>query len=317
MKFSVLIANYNNARFLKTALDSVINQSYKNWEIILIDDGSTDNFQEIIGDYLDEERLLIFSNKVNMGCGFTKHRCTTLAGGDILGFLDPDDKLEENALLRLVDAHVNFPEASIVHSTHFVCDENLVIDRVAEYVKELPPNIPYLLLNDGRIHHFASFKKSSYSKTVGIDVKLKKAVDQDLYYKLEEVGEIKFIPEPLYHYRIHPGGISTMGKEREASILHYEIVRRQCIKRIQDINKSNTKNPKLKRAYRARYHKISAFYWSRKKNWVRCIAHLLVFPFVGGGQNLLSYLKKLPVEGRGLLRKSFTTDYQIKQKTIP
>ena len=316
MKFSVLIANYNNARYVKTALDSVINQTYCNWEIILVDDGSTDNFHEIIEDYINEERILIFSNKENIGCGFTKHRCAQLASGEIFGYLDPDDKLDENALQIMVDAHLNSPEASIIYSTHFVCDENLIADRVAEYVKELPGDTPYLLLNDGRIHHFVSFKKSCYQKTSGIDPNLKKAVDQDLYYKLEEVGKVKHIPQPLYYYRIHRGGISTMGKERETTLIHYQLVRKQLLNRMQKLNKKDRIESRLKKEYRLRYHNVSAFYCARQKNWTRCIGHLLIFPFIGGSQNLFSYIRKFPKQGRELLKKSFITEYQIKQKSI-
>ena len=91
--FSVLITNYNNGRYLQEAIDSVLAQTYTNWEIILVDDKSTDNSFEIYEKYKDDGRFKIYYNEVNMGCGYTKHRCAELASGELCGFLDPLSQL--------------------------------------------------------------------------------------------------------------------------------------------------------------------------------------------------------------------------------
>ncbi|MBC7850784.1 MAG: glycosyltransferase family 2 protein [Chitinophagaceae bacterium] len=313
MKFSVLIANYNNSRYLATALDSVLAQSYTNWEIVLVDDASTDDFFTVVEPYLQDPRIHLFHNDFNHGCGFTKKRCVDLADGEILGFLDPDDQLDSEALKVMIMAHQQNRNCGIIHSTHFVCDENLVVKRVAEYVRALPENTPYLLLNDGRIHHFATFRKSNYLQTPGIEATNLRAVDQDLYYKLEETGSVMYLEQPLYYYRIHPGGISTTGKESETAIVHYAIVRDRCRIRIAALKKqSPSYNRQMIKRYRTRYFKISAFYWSRKGNWFYCLSHLLVYPFVGGASNLIGYMKKFPQQGFGLLKKSFVSNYEIK-----
>lgn len=160
MLFSVLIANYNNAQYLMTAINSVLRQTYTKWEIIVVDDASTDAFEACMRGYANDIRIKIFHNAINQGCGFTKARCAKEAAGSILGFLDPDDALAPNALALMIDAHQQRPECSLVSSTHYICDERLQVKRVADYPKALPPNTPYLLLGDGRIHHFVSFKKS-------------------------------------------------------------------------------------------------------------------------------------------------------------
>ena len=89
--FSVLIANYNNGKYLMDAIESVRQQTYTNWEIILVDDSSTDNSHELYKELEQDERIHIFLNNQNRGCGYTKHRCAELANGEICGFLDPDD----------------------------------------------------------------------------------------------------------------------------------------------------------------------------------------------------------------------------------
>src|ERR1700730_15603176 len=98
MLFSILIANYNNSRFLEDALQSVLCQTYTDWEIILVDDGSTDQFEEVADKYKPNHRIKIFRNEKNAGCGSTKRKCAEKASGSLLAFLDPDDFLHPDAL---------------------------------------------------------------------------------------------------------------------------------------------------------------------------------------------------------------------------
>lgn len=312
MLFSILIAHYNNARFLQTAIDSVLCQTYTNWEIILVDDGSTDHFETILENYKGDGRINVFRNEKNYGCGYTKRKCTELASGELMAFLDPDDKLHPKAIAVMTEAHTKYPVHSIVHSTHYICDENLGIKRVSDYVKPLPLHTPYLMVSDGRIHHFASFKSSCYKKTNGISGEIRKAVDQDLYYKLEETGPVLFVNEALYYYRLHEGSISNFGKELETSIIHYNIIREACKRRIKKLKSGENPKEDWVRKYRSRYFKMSIFYWSRKRNWLYTLYYLFLFPFNGGLRNIISYLQKIPSEGKVLLRKTFVTDYEIR-----
>lgn len=206
--FSVLIANFNNGKYIKTALESVLNQTYKNWEIIIVDDFSNDESKELLKSYSDHKKIKIFYNNENKGCGFTKKRCIDEANGEVLGFLDPDDKLSEIAIERMVASHILKKDSSLVYSNHFVCDENLKVLTTSSYQKQIPKEISYLELPCGRISHFATFKRNLYENGEKIDESFKRAVDQDLYYKLEEVGNVSFIDIPLYYYRIHDKGIS-------------------------------------------------------------------------------------------------------------
>lgn len=313
MLFSVLIAHYNNARYLDTALQSVINQSYSNWEIILVDDASTDNVNLILEKYKTDSRINIYPNAKNFGCGYTKGRCATLASGEILGFLDPDDALHHNALQTMVNAHVSKPQCSLIHSTHYICNASLEVNRIADYPRALPKETPYLFVSDGRIHHFATFKKSAYLKTDGLCRNNKKAVDQDLYYLLEEEGEVHFINQALYYYRIHQGGISTMGNEAETTKWHYEIIEKACLRRIKKLKLANQTNANiLLQMYTTRLCKIRIFKSFRNKAWLNFIYYLLQYPFLGGAQNLISYAKKIPLEGATLIKKSFVVDHKIK-----
>ncbi len=295
-----------------TALRSVIWQTYEQWEVILVDDGSTDDFDIVANSYAYESRIKVFRNEQNFGCGYTKKKCISLACGSIAGFLDPDDMLTPDALACMINAHSQKPGHSIIHSTHFICDEQLRPVRIAEYPKSLPHNTPYLFLSDGRIHHFASFKKSFYDETPGLSANNKKAVDQDLYYLLEETGPVEFINAPLYYYRIHQQSISTSGKEWESTVWHYDVIQKACKRRIKQLRiQKEAGNPMIDK-YRLRYNKIGILKSFRRKNPIMFLYHSIVFISTGGIGNLLSYIKKFPEQGFTMIRRTFMYDHKIK-----
>ncbi|WP_462254644.1 glycosyltransferase family 2 protein [Ferruginibacter sp.] len=312
--FSVLMAHYNNARFLGVSLKTVYDQTYTNWEVIIVEDGSTDNFEEVISAYKDDARIKVYRNEKNMGCSYTKAKCVEKATGEIAGFLDPDDTIHPDTLAIMVEAHLANPRCSIVHSTHYICDDKLNIIKLAEYPKALPVNTPYLLVNDGSIHHFVSFKKTCYNKTAGLSPirEYDKAIDQELYYILEETGEIFFINKPLYYYRIHKGSISNLGHEKQAMMEHYNIATKACLRRIEKLKKSNQLGASywIKR-YRTRYYKLTLLNSFRKKEWIPFLKSLVIFPFVGGMDNIISYITKLPKEGLPLIKRTIAGGQKV------
>lgn len=130
-------------------------------------------------------------------------------------FLDPDDAITKEALELMVAEHEKHPDASMVYSKHYFCDENLKIDTTRES-QQVENHKPFYFDFDGYIHHFLSYKKEYYDKTVGIDAYLQRAVDKDLILKLYEVGAAFFIDKALYKYRVHKNGISTNQNEDKA-----------------------------------------------------------------------------------------------------
>ncbi|MBM77807.1 MAG: glycosyl transferase family 2 [Crocinitomicaceae bacterium] len=214
--FSILIANFNNRDFIEEAITSIINQTYKNWEIIIVDDASTDNSIDIIEKHKSNSKIKIYSNKVNKGCGFTKNKCINLSNGEILGFLDPDDTLESNAIEIMIEHHLKYKGHSLIYSSLNFCDKNLNFLSKSNFPKQIDSKSSYLKSKSGRISHFATFKISFYNKTCGINPEFIRAVDQDLYLKLEEVGKLLFINEHLYNYRNHENSISLNENKEKA-----------------------------------------------------------------------------------------------------
>lgn len=213
---SVLIANYNNGKYLEEALNSIYNQTYRNWEIVIVDDCSSDNSLSIYKSLENDKRIRIYTNTNNQGCGYTKRRCAEEAIGDICAFVDPDDTIVSDALEKMVKLHGEHPDYSLIHAKPYFCDEFLKI--IGEYAagRDVETNQPLFFNLDGAITHFSTFKKVFYDKTDGIDAYLQRAVDQDLYLKLYDSGKTLFLNEPLYMYRIHDKGISTSANARKA-----------------------------------------------------------------------------------------------------
>lgn len=218
--FSVLIANYNNGCYLQEAIDSVMAQSYTNWEIIIVDDKSTDNSFEIYSKYKDNPRFHIFYNDENNGVGFTKRRCVEEANGEICGFLDPDDTFNGVDVFDvMVQEHLDNPDASMVYSNMYKTDSGLNV--LSEwYGKDIAKDGSALESKGWPFSHFVSFKKDSYDKTDGVDAFMLRAIDYDLYYKLEEVGSTIHVNRFFYNYRNTPNSISLNDNQKKAHCWH-------------------------------------------------------------------------------------------------
>jgi glycosyltransferase involved in cell wall biosynthesis len=234
-KISILVANYNNGKYFKDCYDSMIIQSYDNWEMIIVDDCSTDDSVEIIRNLIkDDERFKLYENEENKGCGYTKKRCIDLATGDFCAYLDPDDALLYYSIECCMDEFRKYNKIVATYSQLFFCDENLNPKTIFDKIKQIN-NDKYFFNCPIQISAFFVFKRDAYLKTEGINPSLRTAVDQDLYLKILEIGEAKFIQEPLYKYRLHSGGISqsnskSKAKDSFAKVIHQSMKRRGITK---------------------------------------------------------------------------------------
>jgi glycosyltransferase involved in cell wall biosynthesis len=103
-KISIIIPNYNKAGFLKETLDSVLHSTYKNWEVCLVDDGSTDNSWEIIESYCHQDPRIRAIRQSNLGGGAARNKGIEMALGTYLIFLDSDDLLDKKCLSQRIAA---------------------------------------------------------------------------------------------------------------------------------------------------------------------------------------------------------------------
>lgn len=213
------MANYNNAEYIEEAIKSVMSQNYHFWELIIVDDCSTDNSVQIINSFLEDKKIKLISHKDNIGYGGALKTAADNASCEILGILDADDRLHEKALDVMAKAYNENPECGFIYSTMWNCDSNL--ENCVENTM-IGPTIPEKTnIFHIKVSHFKTFRKDAYNKTSRFDPMQKKAVDKDIIFKLEEIVKFKFIDIPLYYYRQHEGGISQDKSEFQARVYHY------------------------------------------------------------------------------------------------
>lgn len=108
-RFTIIIPTYNRASFLTKAIESVMNQTFQNWELLIIDDGSTDNTKEIIGDYISKDSRIKYFYQENAERSAARNHGIDKARGEWICFLDSDDYYLENRLANLDSKLEKFP----------------------------------------------------------------------------------------------------------------------------------------------------------------------------------------------------------------
>ena len=96
--FSIIMANYNNGEYIEEAINSVLQQTYKNWELLICDDASTDDSVSRISKYLNDPRVRLLQNDKNRGIIYSENRLIKNCRSEFIGILDSDDALDNNAI---------------------------------------------------------------------------------------------------------------------------------------------------------------------------------------------------------------------------
>lgn len=217
MKFSILIAHYNNARYFKQCFDSLVSQTYTNWEAIILDDGSKEDEKNIVKTIIkDDDRFKLFENSRNHGVGFTKSKLIELATGEVLGYVDPDDAILPMAIEKSIAVFKKDKKTVLTYSRFMACDKDLRPIAPSKSAKQVENHNPHFFNCPIQINHFVCFKKETYEGTEKMNQELKISEDQDLYLKLYEKGKVVFINETNYLYRAHEGGISQNENKKQS-----------------------------------------------------------------------------------------------------
>jgi glycosyltransferase involved in cell wall biosynthesis len=197
---------YNRAEYLASAIKSVYYSDYSNFELLIWDDGSTDNSVSIATSYAQKDKRIKLIAAPHQGRGLALQQAIEATKGKYLGLVDSDDLLHPSAIAETagyLDVH---PHVGMVYTECLLIDES---DRVLG--KDRRCRIPYSpqrLLIDFMTFHFRLFRREIYDKVGGFDVTLKAAIDYDLCLRFSEVTTIAQIKKPLYFYRRHRDSIS-------------------------------------------------------------------------------------------------------------
>ena len=203
---SILVANYNNGRFIADTLESAARQTYPNIEIVIVDDGSKDDSLKVIESFMashPEVKVKLFKNDDNRGCGRIKRQCVESSEGEYFCFLDPEDTMVPEAVATLMEVFKDHPEYGVVYCTHFLCNEKLEPQSVSTYPGKIPVGQSHLTSTEGHISALALCKRYVYHQTSGINASYQVSEDQDLYLKMEEIAPVFYVDKPMYFYRKH------------------------------------------------------------------------------------------------------------------
>lgn len=209
MKFSVLIAHYNNAVLFKDCYNSLLQQTYPDWEAIIVDDASSETERDQVKAIIaGDERFKFFENEKNSGVGVTKSRLIELATGEVCGFVDPDDAILPTAIEKAMYIFERKKNVVLTYSRFMGCDKDLKPIAPYKSAMQVRNGDPYFFNYPIQIGHFTTFRKDIYELTEKMNPELRIAEDQDLYLKMYEKGDVYFIDDTNYLYRAHAGGIS-------------------------------------------------------------------------------------------------------------
>ena len=220
---SVIVPSYNHARFLRQRIDSVLGQTRQDFELLLLDDASTDGSAAIIDAYAAAPRVRVEHNATNSGSPFPQwNRGARLARGAYLWFAESDDWAEPRFLERLVPVLECHPAVGLVHCQFRVVDESgLLLRDPAGWWDDLDParwrrdfvapgRDELRFLGDWNVISNASavlLRRSVFLEAGGADETFRLAADWLLWMRMLALADVGFVAEPLTSWRWHPGTV--------------------------------------------------------------------------------------------------------------
>lgn len=200
-KVSVLMTVYNAERYLRSAIESVLNQSFSDFELLIVDDGSTDHSREIINSYGDP-RIRVTWNPTNRGECYTRNRALESARGKYVAVLDADDVALPDRLGHQVEVLDKAPDILLVGSVSELIDNEGKVNGILRVPTD-PLEIRWRLLFGNCIIHSTTMFRLEDARAVGGYGDFPFAQDFDLWRRLSLRGRFSNIETPLSQYRVH------------------------------------------------------------------------------------------------------------------
>ncbi|MEK7594261.1 MAG: glycosyltransferase [Patescibacteria group bacterium] len=250
-KVSVLMSVYNSEEFLREAIDSILGQTYKDFEFIIINDGSTDDSLNIIKSYGDSRIRLI--SRDNKGLTASLNEGLELAKGEYIARQDSDDVSVPTRLQKEVDYLDANPKTGLVGSNYTVMDvdgKKLTTTNVFTAPADL--KLTQITCNQYG-HGSVMIRKSVLAETGDYDKGVGYVEDYDLWTRISRVADIANIEQPLYLYRRNDDGITRQN-------LDLQIQQTFAVR-----DKAFEHFLKHRRDYRALYYKPSGHHYRNRK----------------------------------------------------
>ncbi|GAA4348873.1 glycosyltransferase family 2 protein [Kangiella taiwanensis] len=221
---TVYIVNHNYGKYIEQAIESTVNQSYPNIEILIIDDGSTDNSREILTKYIGQEKIEVIFQE-NKGLTKTNNTALRLAEGEYIVRLDADDTFKPNALQNLLDGFTD-KDVAMVFGNWDVVDESG--NHLYTFKRHDFENDVTLL--DCPAHGACTMFYTKYLKAVGgYDEELQCQDGFELWFRVVDNFKVKSLDKLIFNYRRH--GSNLTGNEEKILYTRSNILRKVAEKK--------------------------------------------------------------------------------------
>jgi glycosyltransferase involved in cell wall biosynthesis len=209
-KISVIIPAFNRGRYIRQTVDSVLNQSYPNLELIVVDDGSSDGTRAILEQFGNRIRLLEHDGRQNRGQSASINLGLRHADGEYVAILDSDDYWEPDKLEVQAGYLKQHPDVGLVYCNGTAVNENgeflYDIYRPGHTESNRPENILldcYFLVPNNSLIRMDVLRQAGE-----FDEKLRAAQDHDMAIRIAEITRIAYLDKCVFHYRRHEQSIS-------------------------------------------------------------------------------------------------------------
>ena len=209
---SIVTASYNYEQYIKETIQSVLNQTYQDWEMIIVDDCSSDNSINVIKSFNDE-RIKLFVNEKNLGLKGTVKRGIEEAKCDWIVFLESDDKITPDYLEKKIQIAKKYPEVNLIfNDCEFFGDEKKVYDynnalkktRKVNTERHYPSNMFWKFYQSNKIFTFSVvMAKRNELLKLDFNPNLDYLLDWHLWIQMANLGKFYYINEKLTHWRLH------------------------------------------------------------------------------------------------------------------
>ena len=235
-EISLIMSVYNGEDYLAEAIDSVINQTFKDWELIIINDCSTDTTSEILEKYASlDERIKVYTNEVNLRLPSSLNKAMTYAQGKYIARMDADDICLPERLEKQFE-FMEENESVALSSCRFMTLKNGVISSGGCGGKNDSESVKALLLVTNPILHPGIIAKADVIKNLGYDKNFTCTEDMELWTRFVLAGyKVEIMSEYLMLYRLHDKQITETTLEKQ----HREVVaiqRQYCAKLLEAMN---------------------------------------------------------------------------------
>lgn len=209
---SIVLPIYNGERFMRKSIDSVISQTYKNWELLIVDDCSTDNTASIAHEYVQKDsRIHYFKNEKNLRLPRNLNRGFSLTHGEYLTWTSDDNVFWPSALEKMHAALISHPEADFAYASCDIIDEN---DKVIEYMM-LYPGIEKRAVGANPVGACFLYTRTVYETIGDYDPNALYVEDFDYWQRIFMQFKVVPIYEILYSYRSQKDALTFTRKQSE------------------------------------------------------------------------------------------------------